>query len=185
MEDFSGAIDAYTRALVTDPGNPAATAGLASAKNSAASVPPPAHDSHDVQYYNEGMNFSRQQGDYVKALASFDQAISLDPGFADAWSGRAAALDKLGRYGEEIAAYDRVLAINPDDADAKNNREHALILQNQSLVTTAVLTEQSTPVTPVPQQTEQTTPSTPLLYAPTGALLVVAGIAVWNRRSPC
>jgi len=47
------------------------------------------------------------------------------------------------------------LAINPNDADARQNREIALNKQTQP---------------------------TPLLYAPIGAIVLMAGIAVWSRR---
>ncbi len=48
------------------------------------------------------------------ALASYDQALALNPGFAEAHLNRAIALQELRHFDEAIAGYDRALAIRPD-----------------------------------------------------------------------
>ena len=47
------------------------------------------------------------------AVASYDRAIAINPGYADVWVLRGLALGELGRYKEAIASYDRAIAINP------------------------------------------------------------------------
>ena len=56
-----------------------------------------------------------------------------------------------------VTSYDKALALNPNDAGTKSNRDLALEKQSQAQ-------------------------STPLLYAPIGAIVLMAGIAVWGRR---
>jgi len=58
----------------------------------------------------------------ARALASFEQAVQLNPGFADAHYNRAAALQALGRFDEALAGYDRAIQLRPANANAFNNR---------------------------------------------------------------
>jgi tetratricopeptide (TPR) repeat protein/SAM-dependent methyltransferase len=60
-----------------------------------------------------GMAASRL-GWLEQALASFDDAILLQPDFADAHGNRASALMELGRPAEAVASYERALALQPD-----------------------------------------------------------------------
>ena len=62
---------------------------------------------------------------FDEALANFDQAAALEPGFAEAWIGRGIVLFYLGRLQEAVASYDRVLALGPD-AEAFGSRGLAL-----------------------------------------------------------
>ncbi len=149
-----------------------------------------AYDSSAVQYYNDGVDLVNA-GRYSEAIAAFDQALAIDPSFSEAWynrgttlsnlgrysealnsldravalnpnyfeawGNRGTALVKLGRYSEAISSYDRAIALNPNDAVARSNRQLALEKQSQA-------------------------ESTPLTYAPIGAIILMAGIAVWSRR---
>jgi tetratricopeptide (TPR) repeat protein len=101
----------------------------------------------------------RELGRYSEAVASYDKAISLDPNYAKAWNNRGNALGELGQYSEAIASFDKAIAIDPNYAKAKQNREFYLSKQNG--------------------RQNQTTP---LLYAPIGAIVLMAGIAVWGRH---
>ena len=56
------------------------------------------------------------------ALASFDQAISLQPGQPEAHSNRGVLLQKMGRFPEALASYDRAIALKPAYANAHHNR---------------------------------------------------------------
>src|SRR5215469_7195373 len=47
------------------------------------------------------------RGDYLKALAEFDQALQFDPGNYAAWYSRAEALQQLARTVEAVEAYGR------------------------------------------------------------------------------
>lgn len=51
-----------------------------------------------------------------EALAHFDAAIDLQPGFADAHGNRAGVLMELGRLAEAVAGFERAVALAPDSA---------------------------------------------------------------------
>ena len=55
------------------------------------------------------------EGDLEGAVAAYQQAIEVDPDFADAWEGLSMALADLGRFGEAITAAERVVALVPDE----------------------------------------------------------------------
>jgi tetratricopeptide (TPR) repeat protein len=59
-------------------------------------------------------------------LATFDRAVELSPGDADAHYNRGVALARLGRHEEALAAYDRAVELRPDHANAHGNRGAAL-----------------------------------------------------------
>src|SRR5262249_15216143 len=61
------------------------------------------------------------------ALASFAQALALEPGQVEALNNRASALLKLGRPAEALAAFERLLALNPRHVEAQVNRANALL----------------------------------------------------------
>ena len=63
---------------------------------------------------------------FDEALASYDQAIAINPDYAEAYNNRGVALKKLKRHDEALASYDQAIAINPDYAEAYNNRGNAL-----------------------------------------------------------
>jgi tetratricopeptide (TPR) repeat protein len=107
-------------------------------------------------WYNHGTSLNKL-GRFAEALNSFDRAVALNPNDALAWNNRGTALINLGRYSEAISSYDRAIALNPNDAVARSNRQLALEKQSQA-------------------------ESTPLTYAPIGAIILMAGIAVWSRR---
>ena len=87
-----------------------------------ATDPPQAGDA--VAFVKQGFRLAGQQR-LDEAVAGFDQAIALEPDFAEAWIGRGIALFYLGRLEEAVASYDRVLALRPD-AEAFNSRGLAL-----------------------------------------------------------
>ncbi len=97
-----------------------------------------------------------QMGKYDEALTSFDKAIALNMNDAKAWNNRGLSLLKLGRSSDAIASFNQAIVLKPEDLTAKNNRDSALALEQ--------------------------TQASPLLFAPVGALVLVAGIAVWSRR---
>jgi len=63
---------------------------------------------------------------YEEAIASFDQAIELQPDHATAWYNRGIALKTLGQLEQAIASYDKAIELKPDDASAWNNRRWVL-----------------------------------------------------------
>ena len=67
-----------------------------------------------------------QLGHYQEALASFDQAITINRNSTDTWCGIGNALYYLGRYEEAIISFDKALVLKPDYYEALYNRGIAL-----------------------------------------------------------
>ena len=57
-----------------------------------------------------------------KALTCYDEAVRLQPNFADAYANRGNILKELGRLDEALASYDAALLLQPDLAKAYCNR---------------------------------------------------------------
>ena len=55
-------------------------------------------------------------------MKSYDKALKLKPGYAEAWYGRGVALSNLGRYEGAVKSYDEALKLKPDDVDASRER---------------------------------------------------------------
>jgi tetratricopeptide (TPR) repeat protein len=128
---------------------------------------------------------------YSEAIDSFDKAIAIKPDYAAPWYNRGNALMELGRYAEAALSFTKALTIDPGDGMAKKSLEIALQKQIQAQQTSATPSQQQIPTTPFPQQTltpqfpqqtQQQTKSTPLLFAPIGAIVLMAVIAVVSRR---
>ncbi|MFZ0511733.1 MAG: tetratricopeptide repeat protein [Candidatus Nitrosopolaris sp.] len=60
--------------------------------------------------------------DYSMALDYYDQAIKIDPKYADAWINKGLAIHNLRKYNEAIESYDKAIEIDPKYADAWNNK---------------------------------------------------------------
>jgi tetratricopeptide (TPR) repeat protein len=54
-------------------------------------------------------------GDFDKALGSFEQALLLDPKDPDLWNYKGTALRSLGRYGESMDCFNNSLKLDPRD----------------------------------------------------------------------
>jgi tetratricopeptide (TPR) repeat protein len=65
-------------------------------------------------------------GNYTEAIAAYDRAISINPGYFDAWNGKADALNRAKRYSDALAASDQALAINPNYVSGWINRGYIL-----------------------------------------------------------
>ncbi|MFQ5667802.1 MAG: tetratricopeptide repeat protein [Candidatus Binatia bacterium] len=50
-----------------------------------------------------------------QAISKYQEALAVDPNFADAWEGLSMALADQGRWAEAIDAAKRVVAIAPDE----------------------------------------------------------------------
>jgi tetratricopeptide (TPR) repeat protein len=72
-------------------------------------------------YLNSGRAYS-EKGDYDRAVADFDQAISIDPDYAEAYYNRGTAYSKKEDYDRAMTDFDRAISIDPDYAKAYNNR---------------------------------------------------------------
>ncbi len=64
-------------------------------------------------WYNQGEDF-RQKGDYSAAVDAYRNAVSIDPGYTDAWYSLAYVCVQTDRLDDAADAYLHVLAIEPD-----------------------------------------------------------------------
>ena len=70
-------------------------------------------------------------GEFTKAVASWEKALSINPNLSEAWHNRGSALGRLGDYQAAIESFQNALAIDPENYQAWNDRAHALYqLQN-------------------------------------------------------
>jgi tetratricopeptide (TPR) repeat protein len=63
--------------------------------------------------------------EYDRMIADYDQAIALDPGNADAYSGRAQAWSSKGDHDRAIADYSEAIRLSPKDPGAYHARASA------------------------------------------------------------
>ncbi|MER6089367.1 tetratricopeptide repeat protein [Streptomyces bluensis] len=64
----------------------------------------------------------RSAGQHQAALADYDRALDLDPGYASAYASRAVSRAELGRHEEALADLDRAVELNPHYAWALGRR---------------------------------------------------------------
>jgi tetratricopeptide (TPR) repeat protein len=82
-------------------------------------------DESTYENYIEGIR-SLDAGDNNKALAIFDQVLTSNPNYANAWDAKADALVALKRNSEAIKAYDRSTTIEPEDYASWYKKGNAL-----------------------------------------------------------
>ena len=70
-------------------------------------------------------------GKFANAIASWENALNINPNLPEAWHNRGSALGRLGNYEAAIESFENALAIDPENDRAWNDRAHALYqLQN-------------------------------------------------------
>ena len=85
---------------------------------------------NSVHFYNRGLVWSAK-GDKDRALSDYNQAIRLNPQFADAFNNRGnfynrgLAWSAKGDKDRAISDYNQAIQLNPQFADAFNNRGNA------------------------------------------------------------
>lgn len=70
-----------------------------------------------MQHYKEGMS-RFGQGQHEEAIASFDQALAIDPDWTEALHGKAMAQMQAGKLDDAIATGKRIVELDPEDAFA-------------------------------------------------------------------
>jgi hypothetical protein len=70
-----------------------------------------------------------QQGDFERAIISYDRVIAIEPGFADGYSNRGASFAALNRFNEALANFDRAIAIDSNHIEAHVGRAIVLLMQ--------------------------------------------------------
>ena len=72
-----------------------------------------------------------EKGQFDRAIADYDEAIRLDPQYADAFNHRGFSYGKKGDYDHAIADHDEAIKLNPKDAVAFGHRATAYVLNDQ------------------------------------------------------
>jgi tetratricopeptide (TPR) repeat protein len=76
-------------------------------------------------YNNLGMIYVGMKR-YREALAQFDKALKIDPGFIEALINLAAIAHRFRDYDKALAAYEQVLKADPENAIAKTGKAYAV-----------------------------------------------------------
>ena len=81
-------------------------------------------NSESKRLYNEGVKYALA-GLYPQAAQIFQQAVKLDPQFADAHFALGHAYFDMGRWQNAIESFQRVVELNPRDLEAQDRLEEA------------------------------------------------------------
>jgi tetratricopeptide (TPR) repeat protein len=77
-------------------------------------------------YNNRGVAYRINKANYAQAIADFNEAIRLEPNYANAFNNRGVACRNMGDLDRAVADYDQAIAIKPDYVAAFYNRGLAL-----------------------------------------------------------
>ena len=85
----------------------------------------------DIQrHFDEGNSYFNE-GQYGKAIESYNRVVALYPDFVQAYYNRGLAYYKAGKYDEAIADYSRVVSTTSGNADIYNNRALAYLKKGE------------------------------------------------------
>ncbi len=66
------------------------------------------------EWYQRG-EMHHTMGRYEEAVAAYDKAVALDPGYDEAWRNRGLTLSLLGRSNESEDSFSHALSLSPED----------------------------------------------------------------------
>ena len=92
---------------------------------SCACIPASAYSSDAIGWYEHG-NVLIKNKSYTGAVTAYDHAIVLEPSYAEAYNGKADALNRAGNFTEALAASDQVIALKADYVQGWINRGYIL-----------------------------------------------------------
>jgi tetratricopeptide (TPR) repeat protein len=84
-----------------------------------------AYSADSMNLYHLGYNLTGS-GNYSGAVAAYNNAVTLEPAYFEAWDGLADALNRNGQFNDALAASNRSLEINPNYVTGWINRGQIL-----------------------------------------------------------
>ena len=81
------------------------------------------YDKARILFYRGNAKY--QSGEYKEGIEDYNQAIELNPQYAEAYNNRGNAKKRLGEYKEAIKDYNQAIELNPQYAKAYYNRGNA------------------------------------------------------------
>ena len=126
---FEEAIEHYQRALAFKPGDATAESNLAKTRQRQREM------KEVLNYYGRGNELAKQQK-FSEAIASYHQALQINPNFAPAHNNLANVYILLGEFDKAFYHNSKALKINPNFADAHHNL--GVLLSQQGKVEQAV-----------------------------------------------
>ncbi len=70
-----------------------------------------------AEEWNQRGETHHTMGRYEEAVAAFDRAVAIDPGYADAWKNRGLSLGLLGRANESEESFTRAISLDPGNSE--------------------------------------------------------------------
>lgn len=182
--NYTGAVDAYQKAVTVDPNSSVTWYNLGN-NQKAAGRPEEALKSYNrslaldpknkLIWFNQGNTQAVNLSRYSDAITSYDQALAIDGNYSKAWFNRGVTEQTLKHYSEAVTSYDHVLALDKNDSVAWHNRGQAL--QNLSQYQEANASFVNASLTDPRRNT--TTPATTQAPLSLAVPLVALGLAGW------
>jgi len=88
-------------------------------------IPVSAYSADAIGLFEQGNAFMKNKT-YSEALRVYDEAITMEPEYYEAWNGKADALNRAQQFYEALNASDRVLILKPDYVPGWVNRGYIL-----------------------------------------------------------
>jgi tetratricopeptide (TPR) repeat protein len=88
-------------------------------------LPVLAYSPDAVDSFSQG-NLLMKNKNYTQAIGDYEKAISLEPGYYEAWNGKADGLNRAQRFSEALVASDKALSLNPEYVQGWINRGYIL-----------------------------------------------------------
>ncbi|MCU0633110.1 MAG: tetratricopeptide repeat protein [Methanolinea sp.] len=138
-------------------------------------------------YYGKAQAYAAK-GDFTQAVPLFEQALTLQPGYAGVWVEKGDAMAASGDSQGALAAYQKALSLEPGFALAEAGVAAAQANLTGSVVVTTAIPQATDTQAPVKTTVPTTAPATTRTRAPISAwtcgagLLVAVGLALHRRH---
>jgi len=94
-------------------------------------IPVIAYSDNAKDFFEQGNTLVNEKN-YSEAIIAYDRAITLEPGYFEAWNGKADALNRAQQFTEALVASDQALNLKPDYVQGWINRGYILYNLNRT-----------------------------------------------------